>query len=184
MNNFKLIAEGVEVSRWMEVLRRHPNLWKIEQGRQQYPGSSHKETETIFLRGPKVKTVEGLQEDIFPVSYPELTYFYQPLVELWDLVDEKLDVHRYGMLMITRLPPGGKIYLHKDEGKYAEYFDRLHLVLKDGGKDLFRCGEEVVRLETGELWRFDHRKEHRCSNEGTGDRIHLIMDLKLVERRK
>lgn len=179
MKNFELLKSGIEVSGFSEILNKHPTLWNMETGRQDYPGSAHRETKCIILRGPKIKTQEGLQGNHGVINYPYMVPFYKPVISFLEIIkDMGLGSVDVGMIMLTKLPPGGQIYMHVDEGAYAENYQRYHLVIQSGGEDSFQCEDEIVEMQTGELWRFNHKGRHGCVNDGTEDRIHLIIDLK------
>jgi len=51
-----------------------------------------------------------------------------------------------GRVIVTRLPPGGKIAPHVDTGKCAEFYQRVHLVLHGEPGNLFFCGDEQVTM--------------------------------------
>lgn len=178
MEMFRLLKSHIDTSEWLKILAEHSEWWDEETGRQNYPGSAHKETKSIILRGPKVKTQEGLQGNHGVENYPRLYDFAEPAMEAMRMILGLGLGKQMGMIMLTKLPSMKFIGLHKDEGKYAEYFDRYHLVIQDGGDDEFMCGEETVIMHTGEFWKFNHQEIHQCSNYGDADRIHLIIDMK------
>jgi len=83
-----------------------------------------------------------------------------------------------GHVMLTRIPPGGVVSHHTDEGIYADLYDRFHLCLQGAqGTHLFRCGGEDYYPEPGEIFWFNHKREHAVENRGPNDRIHLIVDV-------
>ena len=38
------------------------------------------------------------------------------------------------------------------------------------------CGDEEQRFEVGDVWWFNHKKDHTAHNVGTTDRVHIIFD--------
>jgi hypothetical protein len=42
----------------------------------------------------------------------------------------------------------------------------------------FRCGDEKVHMETGEVWWFQNALEHEVINNSAHERIHLIIDIR------
>jgi quercetin dioxygenase-like cupin family protein len=81
-----------------------------------------------------------------------------------------------GRIMIVRLKTGGEIAPHIDEGAYARYYARFHLVLESNPACVFKAGGELVHMAPGELWWFNHQVEHSVVNNGP-DRTHIIVDL-------
>lgn len=87
-----------------------------------------------------------------------------------------------GRSYVAKMVPGGKIYPHIDPGKYFTIHDRYHIVLTTNPGVSFGCGIgdsiETVRFEQGQLWVFNNKIVHWAINDGTTDRIHIIMDYK------
>ena len=76
---------------------------------------------------------------------------------------------------IVHLPAGGKVYPHKDGGKYYENKNRFHLVLS--GYYDYTVGDETQRLGAGDLFWFDNQKMHSSANATPIPRISLIFDV-------
>ena len=51
-SNFVRIAEGLDVEPLLKLLEDKPELWKEIDARQKFTGSPHKDTESIYVRGP------------------------------------------------------------------------------------------------------------------------------------
>lgn len=90
----------------------------------------------------------------------------------------KVAGERLGRVMINRLKAGGQVYPHADTPDHAQYWDRYHAVLKSGPGCNFRCGDEMVNMETGSVWWFQNALEHEVLNNSADDRIHLIIDIR------
>ena len=78
------------------------------------------------------------------------------------------------------LGAGARIREHKD---YFMGFEdgviRLHIpVVTNESVEFYLAGERVPMHE-GELWYLDFSQKHRVENNGTTDRIHLVMDCKV-----
>lgn len=162
-------------------LDEKPWLWEQITARQDFPGSDHKDTETIYLRGP------GLMQH--PIDYMRVgnaVPYHRNMAELPEVINvvhEALnavgakpgpDMLGYGM--VVKLKPGGHVTPHIDEGPYADHFTRFHLVLSTNPGCVMRSGEQWQHMGCGELWQFDHKAEHEFVNEGDTDRIHIIFD--------
>lgn len=78
------------------------------------------------------------------------------------------------------LAPGARIKEHKD---YFMGFEdgvvRLHIPVITNAQVEFYLNGERVPMHEGELWYLDFSQKHRVENNGTTDRIHLVMDCKV-----
>ena len=163
-----------------EVNEEH---WKEVTLRQDHPESSHKDTESIYLRWSEKMDVKSVFNDLMAVDYPaldRLPVFKDILGEIFHSVrGEKL-----GRAMLVKLKGEGFIDRHVDEGPYADYYDRFHLCLQSGENVNFMIDHtsfkhyECCNMQPGELWWFDHKKPHCVDNTNSVDRIHLIVDIK------
>ncbi len=186
---FKLIAKGLPVQPLLDKLAEHPDLWGLITARQAYPGSAHKETESIYLRWATDESLAGGFFCLESRDHEETINKLAP--EIWDLMNaalsailgdmreltEKPDI---GRVLLTRMKPGGRITEHVDEGPYADKYDRFHVCLS--GYSQFSCGGQMRVMEPGTLWWFNHKVEHSVVNADL-DRIHLIIDLVAPEYR-
>lgn len=84
-----------------------------------------------------------------------------------------------GRVIITRLPPGAKIGVHADEGKYAERFTRHQIALESSPGNVFICGGEQFCPQTGDLYWFNHQLEHEVINNSMSDRYTMIIDCRI-----
>lgn len=171
--NFRRLLTKVDVAAAAAEIVKQPALWKLLQVRQQYEGSAHIDTETIVLRGPN--TTEGIFDNLECVNF-QVNEDLPATVELIRGMTGFLKAREIGRIMLVRLSAGGWIRPHIDEGRYARYFARFHLVIDSNPGCRFRCGEELVNMVPGELWWFNHQIIHSVVNAGP-ERTHLIMDL-------
>jgi quercetin dioxygenase-like cupin family protein len=165
--NFRKITEGVDLVPVLEAI--HPMAWREVTIRQEYAGSAHRDTESIFLRAPTSTA------DIFNCldSIELEAWQHLGVAEFLTPVLDAIGARELGRVMLVKLKAGGFIRPHTDEGAYARYFARFHVVL--AGHCRFHCGAEEVAMAPGEVWWFNHQKEHEVCN-GNADRIHLIFD--------
>ena len=170
--NFRRLIAGLEVGPAVQELAGRPELWELIQLRQSYAESAHVDTETIVLRGPH--TTENLWDNLDCLDFATLQTLPATLALLRHIF-EFLKAREVGRVMLVRLKEDGWIRPHVDEGAYARYFARFHLVLESNPACRFRCGEERAYMAPGELWWFNHQVIHSVRNPGPA-RIHLIMD--------
>lgn len=156
-------------------------MWDMERRRNQYQGSAHGDAKTIIIRWADLSE----EDDPIAASFRSLNIIDQPMAEqlmpeVGDAVMAVLEavspVVRLGRVMLTKLPPGGKIDPHVDEGIYADHHSRFHLCLQGDKGNTFVCGKETYHPENGAAFWFNHKRQHSVSNQGSIERIHLIVD--------
>lgn len=179
MRNFLKIADGVDVGPVIHALTQHPDLWDENPLRTMHPGTAHAEVNDIWLwfndidMADLAKVVDD--KDVIPYRGWSVLPQVRPIVLNLMRAVEGI---RLGRVMITRLAPGKRILPHADGGAPAEYFSRYHVALKCPDGALFRAGDEIVQMRTGEAWWFNNRAEHEVWNHSTDDRIVLIIDVR------
>jgi hypothetical protein len=177
MRNFLKVADGVDVLPILHSLHLNPDLWDENDLRTTHPDSPHQEVNDIWLRFNEIK------DDPSAVIDDHESICYQA----WDHVPNdvifglmaRVKGLRLGRVIITRLPKGGKIAAHVDGGDHARYYERYHVVLKNESGSIFRCGDEVVQMNAGEIWWFDNTVEHEVVNQSNDDRIVMIVDIQV-----
>lgn len=188
MRYFQRLASGLNVAPLAHALQRKPHLWNADRLRTTFEGSPHAQADDILLRFEDVGG--SADEPGFTERLESAERVWKPA---WDELPEVrpllgpllMSVGAYEMarLMVTRLKPGAGITPHADtQGAYANLPDiaRYHLVVQGLPGSLFRCGDETVCMETGSVWWFDARTEHEVVNNSVDDRIHLLIDARLM----
>ena len=184
MRNFQLITRGVDVTHLHHALIRQPELWNAEKFRTTYKNTPHSEVDDIIIRYSDKKKLDAentkkVQNDNGAVWYPAAAKLpeIKPLV-----VDLMHYIGAYELVrcVISRLKPGGRILPHADNvGAYVQIqgIARYHIVVQGLPGSMYRCGEENVNMQTGEVWWFNAHLEHEIVNGSADDRIHLIADV-------
>jgi hypothetical protein len=158
--------------RALEELAGHPELWELAPLRELNADSAHLDTETIVLRGPSTR--QNVADNLDCMHYAPIQQLRASFA-LVRHVREFLKAREAGRLMLVRLRPDGWVRPHVNEGAYARYFARFHLVLESNPACRFACGNEKAYMAPGELWWFNHQITHSVINNGAA-RTHLIMD--------
>lgn len=173
--NFKLLAWDVDVAPLLNALQAQPELWKEITARQDHPASAHKDTEAIFLRGPREISAGSAFYDLMSIDYPARVKLpeAEPLIAL---THELIGKEHLSRVMVVSLKAGGFITPHRDEGSYAAETVRLHVSLQSDEGNVFTCGFEAVHMRPGDVWWFDHHTKHEVRNNSERERIHLIVD--------
>jgi len=176
MHNFELISKHFRVQPALDELATHPDLWKLFTARQETPGTAHHDTECIVMRGPKTITQESVFNDIEAEWLPYAAGLPALMLAISSACLALGHVTKLGRVMVVNLKPNGHIDPHIDEGAYAAYYERFHLVLQSERGNWFHCGREAIHMQPGEFWKFNHHEQHEVHNLSTDNRIHIIID--------
>ena len=150
-----------------------PQMWERITLRQDFIGSAHKDTQTIFINGPGGEGSNVL-DDVSVTAYPDGIELAAIVLPVFKCFCTCVRFTSFGRVMIVRLKPNGHITAHVDEGKYADMFDRFHIVLQ--GSCLFRVNGHAFRPQEREMFWFNHKLEHEVWNDEDRPRIHMIVD--------
>lgn len=180
MQNFHKISDGLNVMDALRELADNAYAWGEITARQDLPGSPHVDTEAIFLRWSADKSVHAAFNDLDAIDYPALNVLNQCRVLLANAI-RLIKPMQIGRVMIVNLLPGGKIRKHYDDGDYSDHYDRFHLCMYAENGNTFYVKEsedciDSVDMHAGELYWFNHKKEHWAINRSSGNRIHMIID--------
>ena len=178
MRHFLKIADGVDVTPVLRELIVQPELWNQNTLRTEHPDTAHSDVSDIWLWFNELPTnPEDVINDIQTHPYPA----WERLPSLRRLV---LDlIHRVngvqlGRCLVTKLPPGGVITPHVDQGAPAEFYTRYQIALQSLPGALFNCEEETVNFRSGEVWWINNRVQHSVVNNSADDRIVCVVDIR------
>lgn len=179
LNNFKLVLDGMDTEPALKQIEENKHFWDVFTYRQEASGSAHHDTKCILLRAPEYFTAESIYTDLEAAN----TLPSEVLSESTKLVNDLLNVlkaDKLGRVMLVSLKPDGHIDRHFDSGEYSDFYDRFHIVLSSEDGNEFECGDELVKMKPGEVWIFNHHLEHEVHNYSDKERIHIIVDVHLV----
>lgn len=189
MNNFMQLNCGADVLPLMLAIKRLEkvqDVWKEDTYLRDYPQGPFGDTESIILRFP-ARSVFETEEELkkHESTFDQHENYDQPIFKLLPearplifALMSAVNGERLGRCMINKLKVGGRIYPHADTPVHAEYWDRFHVVLQSSAGSNFRCGEEIVNMQTGDVWWFNNKIEHEVINNSSDDRIHLVIDIR------
>lgn len=189
MNNFLKLGNGTNTMPLLLAIQRlskMQDVWKEDTYLRDYPQGPFGDTESVILRFPDRsvhETEQALANHL--EGFDQHENFDQPvfkaLPEARPLIFQLMSAvqgERLGRVIVNKLKPGGRIYPHADTPVHAEYWDRFHIVLQSSPGSNFRCGDEQVHMETGDVWWFNNRLEHEVVNNSADDRIHMVIDVR------
>lgn len=182
----KRLLTDLDVSYLIDVIDDNDALWSENTWRQNYtvqgerPVSPQEDTEAIMFRWAPENKIESVRDSLDVVEHVN----FQNIPQLRPLLLPCLDfieATELGRVFIAKLKPGGRVIAHRDYGKYANHFERFHVVLSsDDGNEFFVedsvGNKEGCHMRVGELYWFNHKEIHWAVNNSKRARMHLIID--------
>lgn len=84
---------------------------------------------------------------------------------------------------LVRLMAGCSIAEHRDMNFSLTHSHRVHLPIVTNGETWFSVGNESINMREGQVYEINNRRLHSVANNGTEDRVHLILDYVLPGER-
>lgn len=187
MRHFQLIAQNVDVLPLVHAVQRSEQLFNQHRFRTTFANTPHGEVDDILLRfsDPSIAKdgdTAAVMADGNCIWHPAAAALPQARPILLDLM-RRVEAYAMDRVVITRLRPGKRILPHADnEGAYVHdpHRQRYHVVLQGLPGSLYRTGDETVCMLSGSVWWFDALTEHEVQNNSADDRLHMLVDLRLM----
>lgn len=142
--------------------------------------SPHYEMVDIWIRYNDIRLygsdLTGFNDEHKAVWYPA----YYKLPEIKPIISDifsAVDGGELGGVLITKLPPWGKVHPHVDGGWHADYYDKYYVPIEDHGS-IFGFEDGDIMAKEGEVYKFDNSISHWVNNDTNEDRIALIVCIK------
>lgn len=146
------------------------NYWVFKQTKYDV----HSETKTIPLMMDESYNTRGSKTKYFK-------RFNQLIPQLENVIKKFYGDGQILRIEIVTLPKKSKVSPHRDYGESLQNDKRIHLVLQTNDNVIFTVDGEKKNMKLGELWEINNTKLHSVDNNGTTDRIHMIIDFKVVD---
>ena len=175
MKNLAKIGQGIDVRRLSLELKRHPELWNVNTERTAPEYSPHHEVDDIWVRYARdPKAIDGHESVWYPAwkllpSLREIVFGVMSLVQAEAL----------GGVLITRIPPGKRVYPHTDLGWHAMYYDKIAVQIESHQQQAFCFEEGSFSAAPGDIYWFNNHESHWVENNSPVDRISLIICVRL-----
>lgn len=178
MRHFLKLVEGLDVARVLRELAVQPDLWDENTLRTSHPDTAHSDVSDIWLWFNDIPDdPSAVVNDIQTVSYRGWAALPALRRLVLDLI-HRVDGVQLGRCIVTRLPPGGIITPHVDQGAPAEFYTRYQIALQSLPGALFHCEDETVNFRGGEIWWVNNRVTHSVVNNSADDRIVCVVDIR------
>lgn len=129
-------------------------------------------------RSISLRSGSGAADDIYAHS-GNVVYKDTPLMAETPYLSSIIDSWKCEKeaVRLLALAPGSIIKPHKDSGcSYGDGNFRIHIPILTNKEVRFTVDGETLSLEEGTCWYMDFGKTHAVKNNGTTNRVHLIMD--------
>lgn len=97
-------------------------------------------------------------------------------------VMREFEVERLGGVLITRIPPGGKVLPHIDRGWHASYYEKLAVQIKSAPKQAFCFEDGRFECPPGTIYAFDNSQSHWVDNDSDVERVTCIICVRRDQR--
>ena len=175
MDNIRIIKTGINVSKILDQLKKHPEDWGnqksidgavslLDQG---FPEITAGVLQLIM--GGIKHAGEYVGDTEYCIPTPAVSHH----TEIINFLKRHFrDIRRCGFLS---LPVGGSVGKHIDIGSYYQTKDRYHLSIQ--GRYRYYVGDEYVDVEPGTLLWFNNKLEHGTDNIGDCVRVTFVFDV-------
>jgi len=175
------VASGFHVAEAVKQLDAHPEVWNLHRERTEMYGTPHNGVSDVWVRYRDWAEYTG----DWPAFHEEHASVWYPCVAVlpavWSLV-RKVKRHvgakTLGGVLVTKIPPGGRVEPHVDGGWHASHYDKFAVQLKGNQDQAFCFEDSELRAEPGDLYTFDNSKLHWVVNDSDSERMTLIICLR------
>lgn len=177
MGSFQLVTKDMDVGGISKEIALNSHLFGEFSARTDSPESPHSEIKDIWLRyGDISEMIES--GDYSKIADEHDSIWLQDLPEAKNIcfkVMSMVNGERLGGVLITRLPPGGKIAPHVDGGWHAAYYRKYYVPIKNAAGSVFGFIDGVIDPDIGDVWEFDNSVLHWVNNDSDSERIAMII---------
>lgn len=181
MPSIQHVTSGFDVAQAVEQIQAHPEVWNTHRERTEAYGTPHNGVSDIWVRYNDWSAYTGdwhaFHEEHESVWYPVIA----TLPAVWSLcrkVKRHVGADTLGGVLITKVPPGGRVEPHIDGGWHARHYDKYAVQLQGNQQQAFCFEDAELRAEPGDLYTFDNSRLHWVTNDSDSDRMTLIICLK------
>lgn len=179
MRNFTFLGTVDPVPLMLE-LQRQPELWNQNDKRQTYANTPHGEVDDIWVRWCATQDLDdGTARSSDEIVFLRPWYFLPALRPIVFPLMAKVAAVQLGAILITRIPAGGRVLPHTDEGWHARRFNtKVYVALQSNPDCINVVEDESINMKPGECWVFRNTVRHEVVNAGPDDRVSVICCLR------
>lgn len=170
------MRSGYDVSAAVEQLESQPDIWNTHTLRTE--AYQHRQVSDVWVRYNDWANWDG---DVAAFNGPHESVWYPVIARIpavWSLVRRVMrDVGgiELGGVLITRIPPGGRVEPHIDHGWHARHYEKFAIQIRGNDHQAFCFEDAELRPAPGDLYTFDNSRLHWVTNDSDEDRMTLII---------
>lgn len=184
MRHFEKIATGIDVAPLRAQILAQPELWDAYAERRASPESPHHGVPDIWVRfraRSELTEPQHYREPHFSVFYPAWRALpaLQPIV--FGLMAQARAV-QLGGILITKIPPGGRVKPHSDAagGWHPNFYNhKVYVPVMANDRCVNYCEDEAIVLRPGDASTFNNLLMHEVVNDGPTDRVTAIVCMRI-----
>lgn len=172
---------SVDVRPALLQLKQHPELWDQFPERTVQETSPHSGVSDIWVRARDRADLGESWDEYVGELYDSV--WYPGATDLPAVKDLCFDLmahvrgEKLGIVLITKIPPGGQVKPHTDYGYNAEHFEKYCIQLESHPAQAFCFADGEYSAQPGEIYWFKNTVEHWVTNDSPVDRISLIVSI-------
>jgi len=171
----------INVEPLQQALATHSYLFDQFTFRKDNTESPHVEMEDIIFRcrdkSEYQENRENFTDEHFAVWY-ESAKIIPYVKDIAFLIMSYVRGEQLGMVLCTKLKPGGRIHPHIDGGWHASFYKKYYIAIENKPGAVFSFVDGSIDPEEGEIFEFDNSQLHQVDNNSDSDRIALIVCIK------
>lgn len=167
-----------DVSALADQLDKAPDLWNEHRHRTHGYGP-HSDVSDVWVRYRPFREFDG-DAAAFHAG-PHVSEWYPCVARIpaaWSLARKVRRLSgkaHLGGVLITRVPPGGRVAPHVDTGWHAETHAKFIVQVRGDAQQAFCFHGERLSAEDGQCYWFRNDREHWVTNDSDRERISLIV---------
>jgi Aspartyl/Asparaginyl beta-hydroxylase len=171
-NPYELISDQFPISLIADLRKTitEPDWFAYDYRKSMFPSSTNDIYDSILIRHSSEYSTKTIRN--MPL-YEKYATVINPIL---DFIRQFYRVDDY-VAFLSRLGPEGVIATHRDSGEFLERVHRLHIPIQTNSDCFYLVENNTVHMKVGTLYEIDNQREHGVVNQGTSDRIQLVVNV-------
>jgi hypothetical protein len=172
--NIKGLDYKFNVSELNAQIDSNPDIWDKYPFRTS-PESPHREVSDIWVRYNDLEKLGPSFNDKHESVWYPVSNIIPAVKRLCANMLSYIQASEFGGVLITKIPPHGKVYPHNDKGWHAEHYNKYAILLKGNEEQSFCFDGEEHRCKEGDSFTFNNQAIHWVLNPTDIQRETLII---------
>ena len=183
MPSFLQISDCIDVQPLKKALETHEHLFGAHKERAEAYGSPHTGMSDIWIRYNAYENFDKNNPAAFCAEHDSVWYpsYYAVKDQIKPILFGLMTLcegERLGGVLITKVPPGGKVDAHIDYGWHAGYYEKIYVPVKNAPGAVFGFPDWDIHAKEGCAYWFRNDVMHWVNNDSDQDRIAMVVCIK------